>query len=132
MWNEHPQEKAFSSLREKSLREPPVQPALIEAVQRNSIGQDLGFQPGDKLLSINGIPPRDLIDYKYLIAEEQLELEVLDDDDKLHKIELDKNIDDMGRNGWNSFRRATPYHPLFHRFLSLFSIFVVYFFIGAY
>ena len=94
MWNERPQEKAFSSLREKSLREPPVQPALIEAVQRNSIGQDLGFQPGDKLLSINGVQPRDLIDYKYLIAEEQLELEVLDDDDKLHKIELDKNIDD--------------------------------------
>ena len=94
MWNERPQEKAFSSLREKSLREPPVQPALIEAVQRNSIGQDLGFQPGDKLLSINGIQPRDLIDYKYLIAEEQLELEVLDDDDKLHKIQLDKNLDD--------------------------------------
>ena len=94
MWNERPQEKAFSSLREKSLREPPVQPALIEAVQRNSIGKELGFQPGDKLLSINGIQPRDLIDYKYLIAEEQLELEVLDDDDKLHKIQLDKNLDD--------------------------------------
>ena len=94
MWNERPQEKAFSSLSQKSLREAPVQPALIEAVQRNSIGKDLGFQPGDKLLSINGVQPRDLIDYKYLIAEEQLELEVLDDDDKLHKIQLDKNLDD--------------------------------------
>ena len=65
MWNERPQEKAFSSLREKSLREPPVQPALIEAVQRNSIGEDLGFQPGDKLLSINGVQPRDLIDINF-------------------------------------------------------------------
>ncbi len=94
MWNEHPQETAFASLREQSLREPSLHPALVEEVKANSIGEDLGFQPGDKLLSINGKRPRDLIDYKYLIAEELLELEIIDQNDKLHTIQLDKNLDD--------------------------------------
>ncbi len=94
MWNETPQEKAFSSLRENSLREAPLNPALVEAVQENSIGEDLGFQPGDKLLSINGNQPRDLIDYKYLIADELLKLEIIDENEKLHTIEIEKNVDD--------------------------------------
>ena len=94
MWNETPQEKAFSSLRENSLREGPLKPALVEAVQENSIGEDLGFQPGDKLLSINGNQPRDLIDYKYLIADELLKLEIIDENEKLHTIEIEKNVDD--------------------------------------
>ena len=32
----------------------------------------LGFQPGDKLLSINGQRPRDLIDLQFLVGEEEL------------------------------------------------------------
>ena len=40
----------------------------------SSVGVDreeLGFEPGDQLLSINGIRPR-LIDYRYLCVEEEL------------------------------------------------------------
>ena len=36
------------------------------------IGEELGFEPGDQLLSINGIRPRDLIDYRYLCVDEEL------------------------------------------------------------
>ncbi|MEY3545412.1 MAG: hypothetical protein RLZZ247_1569, partial [Cyanobacteriota bacterium] len=30
------------------------QPALVDAVEPESIGDELGIQPGDRLLSING------------------------------------------------------------------------------
>ena len=52
---------------------------------------------GDRLVSINGEKPRDLIDYRFLIADEFLELVVLDRDDRLHEIEIEKDYDeDLG------------------------------------
>ena len=51
-------------------------PAVVASVEPGSIGEDLGFQPGDRLLRINGIAPRDLIDVQVLQGEEDLILEV--------------------------------------------------------
>ena len=61
-------------------------PAIIDFVEPGSIGEDLGFEQGDKLLSINGKRPRDLIDYQFLIVEEELCLEVIDANGQLHNI----------------------------------------------
>ena len=47
-------------------------PAVVESVASGSIGEELGLEPGDKLVSINGIKPRDIIDYQFLTAEEKL------------------------------------------------------------
>ncbi len=94
MWNELSPNIEFSSDRDQlSANEP--QPALIEAVNPKSIAEELGFQPGDQLLTINGVKPRDLIDYRYLIAEEELLLEVLDKEGKLHTVNLEKDSDDV-------------------------------------
>ena len=46
------------------------QPAVVDTVEPGSIGEELGFQPGDKLLSINGVRPRDLIDLQWLVGVE--------------------------------------------------------------
>ena len=46
------------------------------------------------MLSINGIRPRDLIDYRYLCVEEELCLEVRDAAGALHRVELEKEADD--------------------------------------
>ena len=46
------------------------------------------------MLSINGIRPRDLIDYRYLCVEEELCLEVRDAKGALHQVELEKDADD--------------------------------------
>jgi putative radical SAM enzyme (TIGR03279 family) len=70
------------------------QPALVTAVEPESIGEELGIQPGDRLLSINGIRPRDLIDYQLLSGEEELSLEVQDPDGTIHQVELEKDADD--------------------------------------
>ncbi len=48
----------------------------IEQVDPGSIGEDLGLQPGDRVRKINGQHVRDILDYRYLIAEETVELEI--------------------------------------------------------
>jgi len=70
------------------------EPAIIEYVEPGSIGEDLGCEPGDQLLSVNGIKPRDLIDYKLLIVEEILDLEILGKEGTLHKINIEKEPDE--------------------------------------
>jgi putative radical SAM enzyme (TIGR03279 family) len=70
------------------------QPALVVSVEPGSIGEELGFQPGDRLLSINGRRPRDLIDLQMLVGEEELVLEVEDPDGTRHSVELEKDLDE--------------------------------------
>lgn len=74
-----------------------VRPALITQVLPDSIAAEIGFEPGDRLVAINGQKPRDLIDYQFLCADEVLELEVLDAKGKTHEIEIEKDFDeDLG------------------------------------
>lgn len=71
-----------------------IQPALITRVLPGSIADEVGFEPGDRLVAINGNRPRDLIDYQFLCADEVLHLEVQDATGKLHYVELEKDYDD--------------------------------------
>ncbi|MBE9229099.1 TIGR03279 family radical SAM protein [Phormidium sp. LEGE 05292] len=74
-----------------------LRPALITKVLPDSIASEIGFEVGDRLVSINGTKPRDLIDYKFLCADEFLELEVLDVKGKIHQVEIEKDYDeDLG------------------------------------
>ncbi|MBD1861717.1 MULTISPECIES: TIGR03279 family radical SAM protein [Trichocoleus] len=74
-----------------------IRPALITKVLPDSIAAEIGFEPGDRLVAINGQKPRDLIDYQFLCADEVLELEVLDAKGKAHEIEIEKDFDeDLG------------------------------------
>ncbi len=70
-----------------------IKPAKISKVLPNSIGEEIGFEAGDAILSINGIKPRDLIDYQFLCAEEILQLEILDSQGKIHNLEIEKDFD---------------------------------------
>ncbi len=71
-----------------------ISPARISQVIPDSIAAEVGFTPGDAIVSINGSQPRDLIDYQFLCADEILELEVLDEAGKIHHIEIEKDYDD--------------------------------------
>ncbi len=74
-----------------------VQPALITRVLPDSIAAELGFEAGDRILAINDQRPRDLIDYRFLCADEFLTLDVLDAQNKPHQVELEKDFDaDLG------------------------------------
>ncbi len=68
----------------------------ISAVVPGSIAAELGLQPGDRVLSINHLALRDVIDYRFAIAEEQIELRVhTAQGDIIYDIEKDDD-DDLG------------------------------------
>lgn len=71
-----------------------TRPAVVTRVLPDSIAEELGFEPGDRLVSINGQAPRDLIDYRFLCADEELTLEVQDTKGATHLVELEKDFDD--------------------------------------
>ncbi|ELS02495.1 putative FeS-containing Cyanobacterial-specific oxidoreductase [Xenococcus sp. PCC 7305] len=74
-----------------------LKPAKITKILPDSIGLEMGFEPGDAIASINGTKPRDLIDYQFLCADEYLELEVIDAQGVTHNLELEKDYDtDLG------------------------------------
>jgi putative radical SAM enzyme (TIGR03279 family) len=74
-----------------------TQPALISGIVPDSIAEEVGFTPGDRLVKINGQSPRDLIDYQFLCSDEVLDLEVLDRKGKTHQVEIEKDYDeDLG------------------------------------
>ena len=71
-----------------------TRPAVVARVLPDSIAAELGFEPGDRLVRINGQAPRDLIDYQFLCAEEDLALEVQDTNGATPVVELEKDYDD--------------------------------------
>jgi len=70
-----------------------INPAEIESIENNSIAQEIGFESGDSIISINGKKPRDLIDYQILISEEILDISVLDKNKEIHNISIEKDQD---------------------------------------
>ncbi len=74
-----------------------IQPAKISRVLPDSIAEEIGFEVGDAIISINRTQPRDLIDYRFLCSDEYLELEVMDTAGEMHHIEIEKDYDeDLG------------------------------------
>lgn len=71
-----------------------IQPAKITKILPDSIAEEMGFEAGDTIVSINGARPRDLIDYQFLCTDEFLELEVIDTSGKTHHVEIEKDYDE--------------------------------------
>ena len=61
---------------------------VIKAVEPGSIAEELELSPGDVLVSVNGQPVRDVLDYHYLINEEYLELLVRKPDGEEWELEI--------------------------------------------
>ncbi len=93
MWNKSSAGIPVSTVNTNSERLIPA-PAVVQSILPGSIGEELGFEPGDQLLSINGMRPRDLIDYRLLIVEENIHLEVNDQEGNLHIVDFEKEPDD--------------------------------------
>ncbi len=64
---------------------------IIEKVKIDSIAEEVGIECGDKLLSINGNEIKDIIDYRFLIADDYLEIEIQKADGEIWEIEIEKD-----------------------------------------
>ncbi len=70
---------------------------IIEKVVEGSIADELEIEPGDVLVSINGSNVKDIIDYKFLISDEYIEVEIEKKDGEIWELEIEKEFDeDLG------------------------------------
>lgn len=70
---------------------------IIEEVAIGSIADELEIEPGDILLSINDMPVRDIIDYKYLISDDYVVVAIEKKDGEVWEFEIEKEFDeDLG------------------------------------
>ena len=71
--------------------------AKVSKIVPSSIAEEVGFEIGDTIISINGKEPRDLIDYNFLCSDVFLLLQVLDIQKNLYQVEIEKDYDeDLG------------------------------------
>jgi putative radical SAM enzyme (TIGR03279 family) len=70
---------------------------IIEDVELGSIADELEINPGDVLLSINSKRIKDVIDYKYMMADEYLLVEIEKPDGDVWEFEIEKDPgEDLG------------------------------------
>ena len=69
-------------------------PNRITGVLPNSIAEELELSEGDILLSINETPVHDIIDYKFLLSDEFVVLEVQDRSGEITIYEIEKDFDE--------------------------------------
>ncbi len=72
---------------------------IISGIQDGSIAQEVGIEPGDRLISMNGQSVRDVFDYRFLSADEQVLLMVMKPDGESLEIEIEKDEwEELGLN----------------------------------
>ncbi|WP_409227406.1 DUF512 domain-containing protein [Gudongella sp. SC589] len=70
---------------------------IIEDVELGSIADELDVNPGDILLSINSKKVKDVIDYKYMMADEYLVVEIEKPGGEVWEFEIEKDPgEDLG------------------------------------
>ena len=67
---------------------------IISKVYNNSIAEELGIEVDDILISINGQKIQDIIEYKFLISDEYLEVEIQKKNREIYIYEIEKDYDD--------------------------------------
>ena len=69
-------------------------PGIILRVLPGSIAEELELVPGDKILAVNNMPLRDIIDFSFAMADEEIELLVEHEDGEQELIAFDKYYDE--------------------------------------
>ncbi|WP_127836398.1 DUF512 domain-containing protein [Clostridium prolinivorans] len=66
----------------------------IVKVEKGSIAEELGIEVGDKLISINDIEIKDVIDYKFLITDEFIVVRIEKENGDIWDLEIEKEYDE--------------------------------------
>ncbi len=68
----------------------------ISYVEPGSLAEEAGIVPGDKLISINSHSFSDILEYKFLVSEPEVELEVEKADGSVEIITIESDYEDLG------------------------------------
>lgn len=70
---------------------------IIIKVEKMSIAEEMGIQPGDILVSINNQKIKDVLDYRYLIQDEYIEVVIKKPNGEEWQLEIEKDdFEDLG------------------------------------
>ena len=67
---------------------------IISKVLPNGLGEEVGIEVGDILLTINGEEIKDILDYKFLMADEYINIEIQKTDGEIWEIEIEKDYEE--------------------------------------
>lgn len=76
----------------------PKEDTTIAYVEQGSLAEEAGITAGDKLVSINGSAVHDILEYRYLISESEVELEILKKNGDTEIITIENDYEDLGIN----------------------------------
>ena len=68
-------------------------PAIITAIEQNSIAEELEIEVGSELLSINGEKLKDYIEYQYAVMTEELVFEIKTPNGEIEEYEIEKDFE---------------------------------------
>lgn len=68
---------------------------IVKTVEPGSIADELGIEPGDKLLSIDGHEIEDIFDYQYYVEDEEILLLIEKPDGEEWELEIEKDPDEQ-------------------------------------
>ncbi|MCI6737996.1 MAG: DUF512 domain-containing protein [Intestinibacter sp.] len=67
---------------------------IISKVYKDSIAEEIGIEVGDLLIAVNDQKIHDIIEYKFLISDEYIELEIQKRDGEVYIYEIEKDFDE--------------------------------------
>lgn len=71
--------------------------AVIKSVAKNSIASQIGLEAGDEITAINNRAVADVLDYRYLMSDEEIEIEIKTKQGTKEVVVIEKDIDeDLG------------------------------------
>ena len=70
---------------------------IIKEIEAGSIAEEMELTPGDELISINGTEIKDILDYHYLIKDEEITVLIRKPDGEEWELDIEKDYDeDLG------------------------------------
>ncbi len=70
---------------------------IVEDILKESIAEELGIEKGDRIISVNNVFPKDIIEYSFLINDENINLLVEHKNGEKEEYEIEKDFDeDLG------------------------------------
>lgn len=68
----------------------------ISYVEPGSLAEEAGIVPGDKLITVNGHQVHDILEYRYLTSEYEVELEILKKNGDTEVIVIENDYEELG------------------------------------